>query len=79
MKRSEMLNELRNFILDRIGINDSYFSEKDTKELLDMIEDQGMLPPKIENVDCLSNNGYLSLEAAFERGLHQWEKEDETK
>lgn len=80
MKRSDMVNIITCELQDRVGngFNSQFTDEEFACVLLQKLEEQGMLPPKISNVEILpSNNNYMTLNAALTAGLNQWEPEDD--
>ena len=65
MKRSYVVELLTNAINDRIPDLYSYFDNKTTSQILDVIEELGMLPPFI-----------APKEGAYITPILEWEPED---
>ena len=64
MKRSEMIDKLDRYIVDKSG-------DVGSDEILNMMEDLGMVPPPIGS-GAYDNYGY-------ELEIYDWEDEDEKK
>lgn len=76
MKRSEMIEKLiRIYETAPKGFSAYHICDI----LLGAVEREGMLPPKLDNVELFTSNSFLSLDAALNRGMNKWEPEDEEK
>lgn len=66
MKRSRVLEEIKDILICKLDCSRS-FAEHVSEEILDKIENVGMLPPT-RNADLKSAYGYARVQ--------EWEKED---
>ena len=71
MKRSEMIEEIYNTIVDSDWIQYGEF-KKGAERILDRIEEAGMLPPKSLDTVCVKKGLVRGYTQMFE-----WEPEDE--
>ena len=84
MKRSEMIEKLRDYFFDEEENPDPFsgfskkFIEDFSDSILTFLERQGMQPPKIEKWRELSGT-ILGEGLAIKTFEHEWEPEDEKK
>lgn len=80
MKRSEMVNVIREFVATVEYDYDCYMTPKDCDELLAVIQKAGMIPPPskkylAEGESPLIPGDFKDENGWFTPGLHGWEQE----
>ena len=82
MKRSEILQHIREDLEDKLGMLSRGKFDYVAEEILDMLEGFGMLPPEsshFEHFDCEDDEGSFWTSRQIINSCHTWEPEGEKK
>lgn len=75
MKRSEMLKEIELVLWDSENLNISYVGSDGfgalANDILEIIEEKGMIPPYRGSINCFTYSGDIG-----EQEIYEWEPED---